>query len=284
MTPERPSPLPVPEEALARLLGHPAFEEAVAAAAAGEPEEVSLEAALGRVLARDVAAPHDVPPFPRAHMDGFAVRAADCEGASRERPVRLRLASGVAMGRVAEPLPAGAAAPIPTGGMLPEAADAVVPIEQAEAGEGEVRVFAPVARGQHVTPRGADVRAGERLLPAGRRLRPYDVAALAAVGRLRVPVRRRPRIAILPTGDELVAADREPAPGQIREFNSWGLAAAAARDGAAARVLSPAPDDPDALAEALAQAIHEHDAALIIGGSSVGGRDWTAATIGRLPG
>ncbi|MBE3589612.1 MAG: molybdopterin molybdotransferase MoeA [Firmicutes bacterium] len=276
--------LPGPEEALRRLLEHPDFAAAAAALAAEEPEDVPLEEALGRVLACDIAAPEDMPPFPRAHMDGFAVRAADCAGASAERPVRLRLAPAVAMGRAAGELAPGTAAPIATGGMLPAGADAVVPVEEAEAAGDAVAIFAPVAPGQHVTPAGADARAGERLLPSGRRLRPYDIAALAAVGRLRVPVRRRPRLLILPTGDELVPAERAPAPGQIREFNSWGLAAAARRDGAEARVQAAVPDDADALAAALAEAAREHEAVAVIGGSSVGARDWTAAAVRRLPG
>ncbi|HEU4751778.1 MAG TPA: gephyrin-like molybdotransferase Glp [Armatimonadota bacterium] len=242
-------------------------------------EEIATPEALGRVLARGVAAPEDLPPFRRSLMDGFACRSADIAGA----PARLRLVAEVHMGEVtrAEVGP-GEAARIPTGGMLPEGADVVVPIEQAEAGEGWVEIRAALAAGRHLIERGEDVRAGEPLLAEGHRLRPADVGALMGLGLIRVSVYRLPRVGILSTGDEVVPADQAPPFGKIRDMNSYALAAHVQALGGLPKRWGIVPDDAETLFAAAREALAESDLLLLNGGTSVGPKDVVAAVIDRL--
>ena len=189
-------------------------------------ERLPTEEALGRVLAAEVRSPEDLPPFARALMDGYALRAADTEGASREAPRSLRVVGDVAMGETAErPVGPGEATRIPTGGMLPPGADAVVMVEETAEQTGAVQVFRAARPRQHVIGRGGDVRGGELLLAAEHRMRPQDVGALLGLGILDVAVYRLPRVAILSTGDEIVPAEATPVEGQIRDMNSHALAA-----------------------------------------------------------
>jgi molybdopterin molybdotransferase len=243
------------------------------------PEEADTAASLGRVLAEDVTAPEDLPPFRRSLMDGFAVRAADVTAP----PALLRIVEEVRMGAPAESrLGPGEAARVPTGGMLPEGADAVVPVELTEASEGAVRVLQPVSAGRHLIERGEDVRAGEVILRAGHRLRSPDVGALMGLGIVRIQVYRRPRVAILSTGDEVVPPEQTPAFGQIRDMNSYGLAAAVEAAGGQPRRSPIAPDEEDDLLAAATAALRENDALILNGGSSVGERDVVAPVINRL--
>jgi len=196
-----------------------------------EAEEVPLSAALGRVLAEDVIAGEDLPPFDHAAMDGYAVRGEEVAAARREAPVRLRVAGEIAAGAAAAlELQPGTAMRIMTGAPLPLGADTVVPLEQTDAGETEmaaraswVRVFAPIPLGQNIRRAGEDVRWGERVLERGIPLRPAEVGLLASLGRPHVLVGRRPRVAILPTGDELVEPDCPLSPGKIRSSNAYAL-------------------------------------------------------------
>ncbi|MDI3317619.1 MAG: molybdopterin molybdotransferase MoeA [Bacillota bacterium] len=246
-------------------------------------EAVGLEEASGRVLAEAVEAEEELPAFDRSTMDGFAVRAADVAAAAPGHPVRLRLAGEV---RVGEPaglsLDAGEAAAVPTGGALPAGADAVVPVEATRAEAGGVEILAAVAAGENVAARASDVRPGQALLPAGHRLRPQDCGLLAALGRLRVRVARRPAVAVLATGNEVVPADRRPAPGQIRDANSWSLVAALRADGLRAEYLGVTRDDEEAIRQTLASALGRFDAVLVSGGSSVGARDLTQGAVASL--
>ncbi len=243
------------------------------------PETINTPDALGRVLAEPVRSPEDLPPFRRSLMDGFAVRAADTAAI----PAALRRAAGVRMGEVASvPLGPGEAAPIPTGGMLPDCADAVVPVELAETRGAEVRVLQPVTPGRHVIERGEDVRAGEPLLPAGHRLRAPDIGALMGLGLICVTVYRGPRVGILSTGDEVVAADTVPHVGKVRDMNSYGLAASVQAAGGIASRCGIVSDEPEALYAAAAAARAENDFLLLNGGSSVGERDHVAAVLDRL--
>lgn len=272
---------PLPREAaLARLfrLLPPAALAAETAAAAE---------AHGRTLAADVASPADLPPFPRATMDGYAVRASDTRGADAGRPARLSLVGRLPVGRAPEaPLGPGEALALSTGGMLPAGADAVVPFEDVvEAEDGSwVEVRREVPPGRHVTARGSDVREGEIVFPAGHRLRPPDLALLAALGIRQVPVRRRARVAIVPTGDELVPPDRSPRPGEVREANSAALSALALRDGAEPEVTAILKDDPEIQRRVLEDLLPRSDLVLVLGGSARGGRDFAAEAISRLPG
>ncbi|MDI3299347.1 MAG: molybdopterin molybdotransferase MoeA [Bacillota bacterium] len=264
------------EEALERLLAE------LPAGSLGS-EAVGLEAAAGRVLAEPVTAEEELPPFDRSTMDGYAVRAADVAAATEERPVRLRLAGEV---RIGEPaglrVEAGEAAAVPTGGALPAGADAVVPVEWTRPAGERVDFLRPVEPGENVAARASDVRPGQLVLPAGHRLRPQDCGLLAALGRLRVQVVRRPRVAVLATGNEVVPADRRPAPGQIRDANSWSLLAALRAGGLRGEYLGVSGDDEEAIRQLLASALARFDVVLVSGGSSVGDRDVTQRAVESL--
>jgi molybdopterin molybdotransferase len=248
----------------------------LAEAAPALPSElVPLEQAAGRALAAALVASEDVPAFPRAAMDGYAVRAADLAAASDGAPARLSLVGAVAMGEApADPLAPGQARAIPTGGHLPAGADAVVMVEHAALDGTTVVVCAPLEAGKHVVWPGDDVRRGTPLIPAGRRLGPREVAALAAFGVTRVLVQRRPRVAVLSTGPEICPPGQTPPPGKVRDVNQVALAAGA--HDAEVTLAGIAADDPAALARALTELAGAHDLVLVSGGSSVGGRDHTA--------
>ena len=185
-----------------------------------EPEPVPVAEAAGRVLAEDVAALIDLPPFPSSAMDGFAIRAADVPG---ELPIVFRIAAGVPAER---PLETGEAMQISTGGTVPAGADAVVPIENVVEKGNSVRVPDPVEVGAHIRPIAGDVRAGEALLAAGTVLGAAQIGALAAAGVAEVSCSRRPRVVVLSTGTELRAPGEPLGPGQIYESNGPMLAAA----------------------------------------------------------
>jgi molybdopterin molybdotransferase len=250
----------------------------------GRVERVGLHQALDRVTAADLHALADLPAFARSTMDGFAVRAADTYGASEGLPAFLTIAGEVPMGRAAElEVPIGAAARIHTGGMLPAGADAVVMIEQTQAlDEQAIEVLRPVARGENVIPIGDDVRAGQLLFARGQRLRPQDLGGLAGVGITSVPVVALPRVAILATGDEVVPAEQDVAPGQVRDINSYTIAAQARRAGAEPLLCGIAPDDADVLLHMAAAALAGADMLIISAGSSVSTRDSTAKVIDAL--
>lgn len=249
-------------------------------------EEVDLAGALGRVLAAPAPAPEDVPPFPRASMDGYGVRAADTFGASVGAPQYLEIKGDVPMG-VAPPQSVGPGETlrVPTGAMLPPGADAVVMVEYtAEHPDGTLEVRRPVAPGENVLKPGEDVQQGEVLFPAGSLLRPQDLGLLAALGVTRLPVYRRPRVVILSSGDEIVAITQNPAPGQVRDSNAYLAAAQVAQWGGVPALKGIIPDDFEALKTALAADLQEADLILISGGSSVGARDLTLEAIKSLPG
>ena len=197
-------------------------------------EEVSLEDALGRVLARPVTAADSLPPFANSSMDGYAVRSADISGATREDPVALKVLADIAAGTVADIIVSeGSAARIMTGAAMPEGADAVVPVEDTNepwrdaerALPDEVLISRTIGPGDYVRPIGEDIEAGQRVLEAGHVLRPQEIGVLASLGVDRVPVHRRPRVGLLSTGDELIAVDQALEPGKIRDSNSYAQAA-----------------------------------------------------------
>jgi molybdopterin molybdotransferase len=263
--------------------------EVLAMTAAFQPlpaEMLPLEQALGRVLAADVAAPEDLPPFPRATMDGYAVRAASTFGASEGAPAWLRVCGQVAMGERPDfVLGPGEAARIATGGALPEGADSVVMVEHTETlDEGSLEVYRSVAPGQNMVGRGEDLSRGAVLLRRGYPLRPQEMGLLAALGRVRVPVFRRPRIAILSTGDEIVPASQVPAQGQIRDVNSHTLAGLVLGCGAEPVACGIAADRPEELRRRSLAALEGCDMLLLSGGSSVGVRDFTVQVLSSLPG
>ena len=245
--------------------------------------EVPLGDALGCVLADDVTAAEDLPPFANSAMDGFAVRAADLAGASDQEPVALEVTGEVFAGTARLPtVQAGGAARIMTGGPLPPGADAVVPVEQATVGGDAVRIRLAPGERQFVREAGEDVRAGTVVLERGRVLDPAAVGMLASVGRRLVPVHPKPRVTVVSTGDELVDPGDSLGPGQIRDSNSWLLVAQARAAGADAFRCGKLRDDPEALRRGFALAAAEGDLVLTSGGVSVGERDYTKQVLAEL--
>ncbi len=236
-------------------------------------ETIPLAAALGRVLAEDAIAAEDSPPFANSAMDGYAVRAADTTGASDTAPRQLSLAGEVPAGSVySGTLEPGSAIRILTGAPVPAGADAVIQQELTQAGEDAVEVHAAVTPGTNVRSAGGDVRRGSLLVSRGAEIGPAEIALLAALGVDPVRVTRRPRVAILATGDELAAPGAPLRPGQIRDSNSPYLAAAVARAGAEAWPLGIARDNADDLRARLRDAATA-DLVLTSGGVSVGTYD-----------
>ncbi len=242
-------------------------------------ENVPLDDALARVLAHDITAESNYWPFARAAMDGIAVRAADVGRASPERPVRLHLNGAVYCGDApAFSPPAGCAARIATGAPLPANCDAVIPSEALQWDGGDAVVVRPVAGGKHVFPAGEDARAGETILHAGTRLHGAQIGLLAALGHAAVPVTRRPRIAIMACGDELVEPGTDLGPGKVHDSNTHALAAELRTLGAEAVRLGIASDDPQHL-ECLLERARHADAVITCGGLSVGERDFARAAL-----
>jgi molybdenum cofactor synthesis domain-containing protein len=245
-----------------------------AAAPIARTERVPLRDACGRVLAAAVTASLDVPPFDRAAMDGFAVRAENTFGAGRHDPKTLSVIEKVYTGQMPRrAVGPGECTEIATGAPMPAGADAVVMVEETERGDGDaVRIFTPVYPRQHVGRRAADIAAGAAVLQPGDLLTPSRIGALAAIGALEVDVYARPRVAILSTGNEIVEPGVPLAPGQIYDINRFTLAAIIAEHGGAAVPLPSAPDTLDALSAAIDSALGE-DVLVFSGGSSVGERD-----------
>ncbi|QLD90715.1 molybdopterin molybdotransferase MoeA [Natronomonas salina] len=239
-------------EARERLLDVPPIERA---------ERVSLSAADGRTLAEPVDAARNVPHYPRAAMDGWAVRAEDTFGASDRSPAVLRPAESPA---------SGAAVRVHTGSELPEGADAVVMVEQTDQVGRELEVFDAVAEGENVAPVGEDVEAGQRLYEPGHRLRPSDLGLLKGTGLDTVELVAEPEVAVIPTGEELVQSD--PEPGEVVETNRFTVSRLAERWGADVKRRPIVTDDREALRAAVQRDL-TRDVVVTTGGSSVGERD-----------
>lgn len=249
-------------------------------------EVIVLEKACGRFIALDILAPEPVPHFARATMDGFAVRAGDTFGASESLPALLEKAGEVLMGRSADtPVARGRAVGVPTGGMLPCGADAVVMVEYTQPLDAStIEVTRPVAPGENVLQVGEDIRDGARMFARGWRLRAQDIGVLAAVGITEISVFRRPRVALISTGDEIVPVNTHPLPaGRVRDINSFALAAEIENSGAEIGMRKTIQDRLEDLVSACQEALTDHDMIVLSGGSSVGARDYTIRTLERLP-
>lgn len=247
----------------------------------------SLGQAGARTLAADIVAPVDVPAFDRAMVDGYAVVAADLATASETTPVRLALAGeSLACGDApTRPVRPGEATLIATGGVIPRGADAVVMVEHTDpGGPDHVRVRRPVAPGQGIAYAGSDMARGETVLRAGERLTAPRIGMLAACGIATVPVVRRPRVAILSTGNELVAPGGTLALGQVFDTNAAMIAAAIAENGGEPLPLGIVADDADALEAVLRDALARTDLVILSGGTSKGEGDVSHRVIARLPG
>jgi molybdopterin molybdotransferase len=243
-------------------------------------EEVALLDAHGRVLAEDVVAEADVPAFRRAAMDGWAVRGAETFGATEAEPLTLRLSGEVRTGSVpAGPLPPGEAWRVRTGAAVPGGADAVLPAESGEERGGTLEVRGEVPPGRHVGAAGEDVRRGDVVLAAGRRIRPQDAGMLSALGRARVACVRRPRVAVLVTGEEVLPAGARAEGARAADANGPMLYALLRRDGAVPLLRGIVGDDDPRLEEEIVSA--PGDALLVTGGSSVGPEDRVPGTVAR---
>ena len=237
-------------------------------------EPVPLDQAHGRVLAESVLAAADVPPFERGAMDGFAVRADDTSGATREVARTLRCVGSIFTGMIPSIAVArGECVAIATGAPMPDGADAVVMVEDTDRIGDEVRVFAPVHPRQNVGRQGADLAAGDTVLQAGSVITPSRLGALAAAGIAEPLVFARPAVAILSTGDEIVEPGRPLGPGQIYDVNGHTLSAIVRMHGGVPIPLPRAPDAMEALMQAVAEAAESVDLIVFSGGSSVGERD-----------
>ncbi len=250
-------------------------------------ETVRLADALDRVPAASVTAPHALPGFARSTVDGYAVRAADTYGVSDGLPGYLDVVGAVRMGTAPPPdvgVGPGRAVSMPTGGVLPPGADAVVMVEYTQAVlDGTIEVVRPVAPGDGVVRADEDAAPGAELVPAGRPLRAQDLGMLAAAGVTCVAVRARPRVTIFSTGDEVVPPDTATLrPGQVRDATAVALAAMITQAGGEPLPGGIVPDDPAALEAALRAALTASDVIVISAGSSVGARDETAGAVARL--
>lgn len=252
--------------------------------AVGIKRTVPISGALGRIIVEDVTAPEDVPGFNRSTMDGFAVMARDTFGATESLPAYLDVDGEIFMGREArEPLASGRAWRIPTGGMLPPGADAVVMVEHTEELDSRtIGVTRPVAPGDNIVRKGEDVAAGSTVLNRGRLIRPQDLGVLSAMGINSLEVIEPFRVAIISTGDEVVGPEERPAPGQVRDINSYALYGLAQQCGARPEIVGIIKDDFRTLKDAMEQALARSDMVLLSGGSSVGTRDVSCRVIETL--
>ncbi len=235
-----------------------------------EPETVSLEHALGRVTADPVWARRSSPHYHAAAMDGYAIKSQMTAGVSDRNPMQLSLGVDCAY--------------VDTGDALPDWSDAVLPVELVEKlnAEGAIRIFQAVPPWHNVRPMGEDIVTTELILPAGHTIRAIDLGAIAAAGHAVVQVVRRPRVAVIPTGSELIPTDQDPQPGQIPEFNSLMLGAQVESWGGACTRWPIIPDELDSILGAIKQAADDHDLILVNAGSSAGSEDYTADAIASL--
>ncbi len=266
-----------PTEALALLM------QALSESVPGE-DIVDVVQASGRVTTQDIRAPHSLPLFPRSSMDGYAVRASDTFGVSESMPGYLTIAGEVPMG--AEPafsLGSGQAAPIHTGGMLPRNADAVVMLEQSEPNQtGEISILRAVAPGENVILVGEDVREGQIVIPRGITIRPVEVGGCMALGITQLRVAKKPRIGIISSGDEVISPELKPDPGQVRDINSYSLAALVNEAGGEPVLFGITPDKREVIKKVAVKALTDCQAVVITAGSSASTRDMTADVIDSL--
>ena len=250
-----------------------------------DAETVPLAECLGRVLAADIYSDVDIPDFNRSTMDGFAVQAASTFGASEANPAYLAVSGQINMGRRPDfSIGPGQAARIATGGMLPEGADSVVMIEHTDSlDDTTIEAYRSVAPGQHVIEKGEDIQHTRPALVAGTRIRPQEAGLLAACGRTEMSVFRRPMVGILSTGDEVVAVDKVPGEGEIRDINTHSLSGQVLAAGGVPVVFGIVKDDRDDLMQRCRRALDLTDMVMISGGSSVGARDFTVEVLDNLP-
>ena len=251
-----------------------------------QPETVSINQIDGRVLAQDIIASEDLPLGSRSCMDGYALNASNVFGASEANPAYLESVGDIDIERPADfPINDGECASIVTGGILPEGADAVVMVEHTEPlGAGTIEIRKSLAPFENVMLKGEDATTGNPALTCGTSMRPQEVGMMAALGIQEASVYSAPKVGIISTGDELIPIEEQPVIGQVRDVNSYTLAACARRAGAAATIYGLVEDKLDSLQTALEKALDENDVVFLSGGSSVGVRDLTVGAIDRIEG
>ncbi|MEM3788483.1 MAG: molybdopterin-binding protein [Candidatus Bathyarchaeia archaeon] len=246
-------------------------------------EEVSLLEACNRVLAEDVTAPLNIPPFNRSTVDGYAVKAEDTFGADENRPVKLKLCGTVNAGEMPKiKVERGTAAEIMTGAPIPEGADAVVMAENTERKNNDIYVYAAVAKDENVMKTGADIKSGETVAKQGQLLGAREIGAIAAVGLSKVKVYKVPRVAVLSTGAEITEPGKPLAPGKIYDINAYSLSIAVTESGGKPIYLGVFPDDQNELEKALKRALMAADMVVTSGGVSVGPKDVIPKTLNPL--
>lgn len=250
-----------------------------------DTEEISLLEASGRILGENITSDYELPDFSRSTMDGYAVAAASVFGASEGNPAYLNLKGNIMMGEQPSfSISPGEAAKIPTGGMIPQGADSVVMVEYTqELDEDMIEVYKSTAPGNHVIQAGEDFKKGVTVLSKGRIIKHAESGILAAFGRQKVRVFKKPVIGIISTGDEIVPIDQTPKTGQIRDINSYTLASQVLKAGCIPVRFGIIKDDYDALFKTCEQALKSCDMIMISGGSSVGTRDFTIDVLSSLP-
>jgi putative molybdopterin biosynthesis protein len=246
-------------------------------------EEIPLLEAHNRVLAQDLMATMDIPPFNRSTVDGYAVKAEDTFGAEENRSSKLKVCGAVSIGKLPRAkVASGKAAEIVTGAPMPEGADAVVMVEDTERKGNFVHVFAAVARDENVMKAGSDIRKSETVLKAGQLLSSREIGVLAAVGIARVRVHAVPRVAVLSTGAEVTKPGGRLPPGRIYDINAYSLSAAVLESGGKPILMGVFPDDRIRLKKALEEALDVADVIVTSGGVSVGSKDIMPQTVDSL--
>ncbi|MDY6882064.1 MAG: gephyrin-like molybdotransferase Glp [Desulfatiglans sp.] len=248
-------------------------------------EEISLGDSLGRILSKDVLSPEDLPGFARSSMDGYAVKAEDTFGATESLPALLAVSGEVLMGeRPRINVGQGQAVRISTGGMLPKGADGVVMVEYCHLiDEDTLEVNRAISPLENVIQPGDDVQKGDRVLKQGHQMRPQDVGVMAGLGKTKAFFYRKPRVAIISTGDEIVGVDKQPLPGQVRDMNRYTLSSFCLQEGAEPIYVGLCPDDFEPMKAMVERALEKADSVWISGGSSVGTRDLTLQVLETLP-
>ncbi len=243
-------------------------------------EEVSLEEASGRALAEELVARHNTPPFDRGMMDGYAVRADDTKGATKEKPVKLELVGVIhAGGTLGTPVRKGQCIETATGAMVPEGADAVVMVEDTKLKDGSVEIYKEAVAGANVGKKGSDIAAGTVILKAGTYLEPAKVGVLASQGLKTVKVYVKPRVAILSSGEEVVEQGKELKAGQLYDINSFTIQAVVRENGGEPFRPGILRDRAEDIREKIAKVLDECDLLVFSGGSSVGEKDLIAEVI-----
>ncbi len=247
-------------------------------------ERVNTQKALGRVTAENIVSEEDLPSFARSTMDGFSVRSRDTFGATESTPAYLELVDEVSMGKVGNiDVSVGQAAKVYTGGALARGSDSVVMVENTQVvNYSNIEVMRPVAPGENVIQVGEDIRYGGSVIQQGRSIRPEDIGGLLSLGIVNIRVAKRPRVSIVSTGDELVPPQLSPNLGQVRDINSYTIAALVEQSGGTAIHIWVVPDDYSAQRIAALEGLEKGDVLIFSAGSSVSSRDMTASVLGDI--